>query len=295
MKGSISAPTTRVLDVVELLARQGNSGLKFADIARELGLTQATAHTILKTLDDRGWITRDSINKTFSLGPALAVVAAHVEASRPRATAAKRAAIALRDELQTAASVIERVGDSLVITAYEGVNAGTLTSPPGEPIPFAPPFGAAFAAWSNAADQRAWIARSASTNVELTRRLQLVLDRTRERGYEVDRTTPALGQLLRMVGAARDDVPHHVRTLMEELLAECAVIGLDNTTDAALSTTPVVSIVAPVFSQGAVNIVLCVHPMTALSQRRTDNIGRRLAAVASELSDGVAAPRTCRS
>ncbi len=33
-------------------------------------------HAILQTLIDRGWVSRDPVDKTFSLGPVLAEVAA---------------------------------------------------------------------------------------------------------------------------------------------------------------------------------------------------------------------------
>jgi hypothetical protein len=49
-----------VLDVVELLAGSGKDRLRFSDVVRELGLTQATAHAILTTLCDRGWANRGS-------------------------------------------------------------------------------------------------------------------------------------------------------------------------------------------------------------------------------------------
>ena len=60
-----------MLDVIELLAAATEDRLRFSDVVRELGLTQATAHAILTTLSDRGWINRDPIDKTFSLGPAV--------------------------------------------------------------------------------------------------------------------------------------------------------------------------------------------------------------------------------
>ena len=62
--------------------------LRFSDVVRELGLTQATAHAILATLCDRGWVSRDPVDKTYSLGPALAVVATRVETARPMAHSA---------------------------------------------------------------------------------------------------------------------------------------------------------------------------------------------------------------
>ena len=59
----------------------------------ELGLTQATAHAILTTLCDRGWVSRDPVDKTYSLGPALAVVATRVETARPLAHSARTVAL----------------------------------------------------------------------------------------------------------------------------------------------------------------------------------------------------------
>ena len=110
IRGSTSAPTARVLDVVELLARPGNEQLRFSDVVRELDLTQATAHAILKTLCDRGWASRDPVAKTFSLGPALAVVAARTDTARPLAHAARASRCELSAEVGFAASVVERFG-----------------------------------------------------------------------------------------------------------------------------------------------------------------------------------------
>ncbi|CQD02756.1 transcriptional regulator [Mycolicibacterium conceptionense] len=120
MRGASSAPTSRVLDVIELLAGSGDKRLRFSDVVGALNLTQATAHAILKTLCDRGWLIRDPADKTFALGPGLAVVAARTAAARPLAHAARIAAQELSDQLGYAASVVERVADELVITAFEG-------------------------------------------------------------------------------------------------------------------------------------------------------------------------------
>ena len=270
MKGTTSAPTERVLDVVELLAKPGNEQLRFSDIVAALDLTQATAHSILKTLDDRGWVTRDPVSKAFRLGPALAVVAARTDAVRPLAHAAHAMSVQLSAELGYAASVVERVGDTLVITAFEGGGVGMHTTPPGERIAYAPPF--------------AWIARSGSSNPELAERLQRVLVRTRERGFDIDWTTPALGQMTQLVGTLRDDVPTHVRTMLDQLLVECATIGLLPENDSAPRPQPIASICAPVFDDhGKVPMILAVHPFVALPMRRITTLGKRLVGAATYL------------
>jgi DNA-binding IclR family transcriptional regulator len=274
-----------VLDVVELLAGSGKDRLRFSDVVRELGLTQATAHAILTTLCDRGWASRDPVDKTFSLGPALAVVAARVDTARPLAHTARTAALQLADELGYATSVVERVGDSLVITAFE--DAGRQSGgAPGDRIRYAPPFGVAFAAWDTDEQQRAWIQRSAATNAKLARRLEEVLARTRERGFDVDCTTPALTQAAQVVGTLPSDgLPDHVREITDQLLVEFTTIGFLSDDDTARQAQPVATIAAPVFDhRGRVAMIVAVHPLQALTRKRIDSIGRRTVRVTAAIS-----------
>ncbi|BBZ11300.1 IclR family transcriptional regulator [Mycobacterium branderi] len=276
----MSAPTIRVLDVVELLASHGAGDLRFSDVVRELGLTQATAHAILTTLCDRGWASRDPVDKTFSLGPALAVVAARTDLARPLAHAARGAALQLSRELGYPASVVERFGDSLVITAFEGGDqpAGA----PGDRIRYAPPFGVAFAAWDTDEEQRAWIQRSTATDSTLARRLEELLARTRERGFDVDCTTPALTEAARVVGTLPSDgLPAHVREITERLLVEFTTIGFLPDDASAREARPVATIAAPVFDdRGRVATIVAVHPLQALTRRQIDSIGRRVTGAA---------------
>lgn len=249
---------------------------------RRLGLTQATAHGILTTLCDRGWASRDPVDKTFSLGPALAVVAAQVDTARPLTHGARTAALQLADEFGYAASVIERIGDSLVITAFEDAgqrSGGT----PGDRIRYAPPFGVAFAAWDTDEQRQAWIQRGAAHNTEVGRRLEQVLTRTRERGFDVDCTTPALTQAAQVVGTLPSDgLPDHVREITERLLAEFTTIGF--LTDDAAAAQPVATIAAPVFDhRGRVPMIVAVHPLQALTRKRIDSIGRRAVQVTTNL------------
>jgi DNA-binding IclR family transcriptional regulator len=282
-----SPPTSRVLDVIELLAASGEDRLRFSDLARELGLTQATAHAILTTLSDRGWVHRDPVDKTYSLGPALAVVAARVDTARPLAHSARAAALNLASEFGYAASVVERVGVTLVITAFE--DAGQPSGgAPGERIRYAPPFGVAFAAWDTPEEQRAWIERSAATSDVLTRRLEEVLAHTRRRGFDVDCTTPALTQAAQVMGTLPSDgLPDRVREITDQLLTEFTTIGFLFDDATASKPQPVATIGAPVFdAHGRVALIVNVHPLEALTRKRIDAIGRRVARVTAAISAG---------
>ena len=187
--------------------------------------------------------------------------------------------------------MVERVGDSLVITAFE--DAGRQSGgAPGDRIRYAPPFGVAFAAWDTADEQRAWIERSAATNAALTRRLEEVLARTRERGFDVDCTTPALTQAAHVVGTLPSDgLPDHVREITDQLLVEFTTIGFLSDDDSPRRAQPVATIAAPVFDHhGRVAMIVAVHPLQDLTRKRIDSIGRRMVHVTTNLyrsiSDG---------
>jgi DNA-binding IclR family transcriptional regulator len=256
-------------------------------VVRELDLTQATTHAILTTLCDRGWASRDPVDKTFSLGPALAVVAARMNTARPLAHTARTASLQLAEEFGYAASVVERFGDSLVITAFE--DAGHRSGgAPGDRIRYAPPFGVAFAAWDTEEQQRGWIQRGAATNPALARRLEEVLSRTRERGFDVDCTTPALTQAAQVVGTLPSDgLPAHVRQITDQLLVEFTTIGFLSDDDAPRRAQSVATIAAPVFDhRGRVAMIVAVHPLQALARKRIDSIGRRMVRVTTAISGG---------
>lgn len=267
-----------MLDVIELLARSANKRLRFSDIVRELGLTQATAHAILKTLCDRGWASRDPVGKTFTLGPALAVVAARTDTVRPLAQAARSAALRLSHEVGYATSVVERFGDALVVTAFEGDSATEPAGIPGDRIPHAPPFGVAFAAWDTPEETRAWIRRGAGDDPARTVRLEQVLQHTRERGFDVDRTTPALAQAVQVVATLdSNEMPTPVRDIIDQLVAEFTTIGFLPDDNPGRRKQPVVTIAAPVFDRrGHVALMVAVHPLCPLGARQIRDIGKLL-------------------
>jgi len=256
----------------------GNRQLRFSDIVRELDLTQATAHAILKTLCDRGWASRDPVEKTFSLGPALAVVAARTDTARPLAHAARAAALRLSRDFGYAGTVVERFGESLVVTAFEGEPATEPSGIPGDRIPYSPPFGVPFAAWDTDEGKREWIRRGAGSNVDRTQRLEQVLARTRQRGFDVDWTTPALAQAAQLVVTLEShEMPTPVRQIMDQLLAEFTTIGFLSDDNPGRRKQPVATIAAPVFDhRQQVALIVALHPLCPLSAKQIRVIGKRL-------------------
>jgi DNA-binding IclR family transcriptional regulator len=266
LRGANSAPTERVLGVIELISRSGSDGLRFSDVVRELDLSQATAHSILKTLCDRGWATRDPISKEFAPGPALALIAHRLDTSRLLAASARDAIHRLVESTGMPASVVERYGDELVITAFSSPDGSVDRSLPQERIPYAPPFGIACAAWDLPDEQESWVQRGAAGDTSLAQRLHAVLADTRARGYDVDWMTPALAQAAHALGTlSGETVPHNLRSVVDQLRVEFISANLlsdDNTSGAR----PVATISAPILDESdRVRLILGIHPLRPMS------------------------------
>src|SRR5439155_15183201 len=219
-----SPPTERVIAVLELLAGC-DEGLRLADVVRQLGLTRGTAHALVSTLAEHGWVTRDPLDKTLRLGPAFSSLSALAGAGRIRARAARTAGD-LAGELGYAVTVTERIGPMLVITAFEG----HLASPHvaiGDRVPYAAPIGPAFAAWEPRDAQREWMDRSVGANPKLAASLEQFLARTRRRGFSVERMTPSLSQAGPLISMLRGEaLAEPVYRATTELLSEITAVVL---------------------------------------------------------------------
>ena len=266
MRGVASAPAERVLDVVELLSRPESGGHRFSDVARELGLSQATAHSILKTLCDRGWATRDPISKKFVLGLTLGLIAERFEATRPLLAVAREAVRRLAETTSTPASLVERTGDELVITVFETPDGSTKSAVSHKRIPYAPPFGIACAAWDIPSEQESWIQRGAAGDSSLAERLRAVLAQTRDRGYDIDWMTPALAQAAQAIDTlSNETVPHNLRSVVDQLRVEFISANLLSG-DSARDALPVATISAPVLDErGHVRLILGIHPLRVMT------------------------------
>ncbi|UXA20667.1 helix-turn-helix domain-containing protein [Mycobacterium sp. SMC-4] len=287
MRGAGSAPAGRVLDVVELLSESGSPGLRFSDVVRELGLSQSTAHSILKTLSDRGWVTRDPVSKRFAPGLTLAQIAQRFEATRPFAALARGAIARLARTTGTPASVVERSGDDLVITAFENPDGMAGPALPDQRIPYAPPFGIACAAWDAPGEQESWVQRGAAADEALADRLRAVLAQTRERGFDVDWMTPALAQAAQAIGVlAGEKVPRHVRSVIDQLRVEFLSANL-LPDDSAPGAHPVATISAPVLDRsGHVRLILGIHPLRTMTMDEIRSLAQPLLNEIDQLSAG---------
>lgn len=272
-----SPPTARVLDVLELLAASEGRRLRLSEIADALDLALGTAHNILVTLAERGWVDRDAGDKTFAVGPGLGIAATRAGAVPTPAVRARALAAELAAAVGCAASVVELAGSHLVITTWIAPDDSQPRVTPGETFPFAPPFGAALAAWQDAPAQQSWIDRARLADDALVERLREGLAATRRRGYDVDRTTPALTQAAHLLGGVDvADLPASVRQARDRL-AEFAALGF--LADDEPGPREVYSISTPLLDDAGRPVVnLSLHPMRRMTERQVAAMGRRLVA-----------------
>lgn len=271
-----SPPTARVLDILELLAAQENKSISLNKLARQLGITPSTAHAITTTLCQRGWALRDPVDKSLSLGPLLELTAMKTHKTRALAHAAQIAASQLADELGFAASVTERVDNFIILTFIGGGDQTRFSESQGERIPFAAPFGPAFAAWQPDSEQHQWIERGSIVDTKIIKSLEKYLKETRNRGYSVERTTPALAQTAQLIQTLnKNPWSENIRQLVDEALAEIASSAIKEKGKG--KERSVTSISTPIFDRHKhVVLNIALHPLEEISERRIAALGKRL-------------------
>ncbi|MGY1897588.1 helix-turn-helix domain-containing protein [Nocardia gipuzkoensis] len=285
MSGS-SPPTRRVVQVIELLADRHPAPTRLSDVVHALGLNKATAYAILAELCDAGWVTRDPVNKAFFVSGGLGRIAEQIDGSRSMVHAAHAAAVAAAREFGCAASVSERVGDSLVISAFIAGGDGGWSMAVGDRLPFAAPFGPAYAAWEPDAGRRAWVERSGVDSTAFAASLDEQLEQIRADGYSVERLSPdmvaAIPAMTRLhADTLSPSIRRHVDEVLVELSGAVPVSGPGSHPEHYVG-----AITAPIFDdQGRVAFNLCVHPFTTLPRPRVGHIGRQLGAMATAVGE----------
>ena len=279
--------------VLELLGVHPGRGLRFSELAREGGLSQATCHAILGTLADAGYVVRDADARTYTLGPAALALGSAASESFADVRAARPALAELSARVGLAVSAAKVVDDE--ITVVDVVLPPGLDAPirVGTRVPFAPPFGAIHVAWGGDAAIDAWIARSPRRTLTRKRLLAVVRDHQRTR-LAVAPYTATSSELRAALGElAVDALARDVRERTLELLS--AIDDLDYTADAIESTEhlPVNTLTSPVFdAHGDTAFAVALHlgsPDVAVAL--VQELGSELVDVSDRLTEQLGARR----
>jgi DNA-binding IclR family transcriptional regulator len=281
-----SPPTRRVVEIIELLTARRGKSTRLSDIVKALELNQATAYVIMKELVETGWVSRDPVNKTFAIGGTLISLAKQIDQSPSALYAAAQAAVA---DTGYGASVSERTGNQLVITAFitgENGDDDRWHATAGDRLPFAAPFGPAYAAWESDDEREAWIQRSGVSSPAFHAQLEQFLDDTANEGFSVERMSPEmLAAIPVMTKLQAEALSESMRSHLHELLLEMTGAPRTSAESSGHQRHYVGAITAPVFnSVGRVTHNISVHPFARLSPRKIEQIGRRLRRAADAVS-----------
>ncbi|KAA1416403.1 helix-turn-helix domain-containing protein [Nocardioides humilatus] len=260
-----SPPTSRVVDILELVASRDPQSLRAADLSRELGISKATGHAIVQTLCERGWLVRDVTTKTLSLGPGLGPVARAAHEQRRASGRALEAARGLAATTGYTASVVELVGTTMFVSS---VDPGDPTGPTLEHrVTYAAPFGSLFAAWASPGDRADWFRRGLVTGPAATS-YGAFLDQARNEGVLVERMSPIVEHVTPLLEASESGtVSADLRRMVRAVVDEVVRAGIPQRKRSA-DPQPVTSVAAPVLAaDGRMSVALVVHPLQAISAR----------------------------
>ncbi|HEY6698938.1 MAG TPA: helix-turn-helix domain-containing protein [Acidimicrobiales bacterium] len=292
----------RSVAILELLAAHPGDRFTLSEVARRCSLNKATAHALLAALSQRGILLRHPDEKRYSLGPRLVAIG---EAAQRGYTAIDFAPAVL-DRLSAATGrwsrAFARRDDRVTVVAQARVPADV---DPLDPVmlPFIPPLGAVWMAWSDRPSVEAWLARAATA--EAVAPSEAALPAIRHDGYAVTRASPELRLISRPVlptgssptgataGGQRRPTPDEVRALLAAIGRQhLLLIDFD-----AAGAYRIADIGAPVFgASGAAELVVALSGLddVELSGAEIRALGARVAATAEALTAAVLGRRPQR-
>lgn len=283
-----SPAVERCVAVLNHLAARPTQPLTLSELARDLELNKATAHALLATLADEGWVIRDEGTLAYSLGPALIAVGAAARATFPAARLAERPMAELSEEVglqciasqalvRSAEANADGRGDEIVILAATGSRGPLgIDIQPGQRMPLRPPLGSVFVAWAGSHEIDRWLAslgpKATAADFE---RYREALEVVRERGYSVGLGGDEQQRMVEQLGHGDGPPPSAQEYALTELADERAY--------------RVNHIGAPVFDADG-NVALALFLIGFQGQipaRQVPDYARRLVAAAGRVTDAL--------
>jgi DNA-binding IclR family transcriptional regulator len=281
----------RTVDVLNLLAAQRGRPLGVTEIARRLGIGKGSAHALLTTLGETGYVVRNPADKTYLLGSAVVALGQAAAAAELGALDFARPAMErLSDELGLQCLASAAIGTEIVILGKAGAPVPLgLSVEVGQRVPLVPPLGTVFVAWSAPAEIDAWLRRvgARAGDAELARYREAVAT-VRRRGYSVALEADARARLGRALAALTGVA--NAATLRQQVLDLVTELGheeyiLGELTGAA--RYEINHVAAPVRDpDGRVVLALTLVGFTdRMDAREVAPLGRRLVAETRSVED----------
>jgi DNA-binding IclR family transcriptional regulator len=281
-----------VLDVLNFLGAHPTESFTLAEIARQLGLSNGSAHRVLITMAESRFLSRNEKHKTYSLGIALVALGrAALEKHRGIEIARKEIA-QLALELNAQCSVTAIADGELLLVAKEGApqsHAGLHQV--GERTPLILPIAIGHLAWSSDQAIESYLAETApSLSKALRKHTFAAISAIRRRGYAMAANGPAMRGLRQSMtspnGYVRNDaywtaLRHAIGSMSENELQLLSV--------PSKPPTGLRYIAAPVFSpDGSVSLELVTTGLPSnMSAKDIERYAERLCAAAAVVTGEV--------
>jgi DNA-binding IclR family transcriptional regulator len=288
-----SPSTDRAIAILLFLADEPLRSFKLADITRTAGISHASAHAVLASLEQQGFVRRHQADRTFSLGPALIALGVAARRGLPVVDAARPHMQRLSDELALECHAGVQVADQILVVARTGARQPFgLGVEVGQRLPLVPPLGTPYVAWSGPQVIEAYLRRAApGCGPEDLVRYRHAIEIVRQRGYSVAldaATRQRFGELAAEI--AHEPVPD-LRSLEE---AAQALLGGDYLLVEleGAARYDVTGISAPVFGpDGSVVLVVGVVGFgRGLPASQIPEVAERVVAVTSSITRDLGGP-----
>jgi DNA-binding IclR family transcriptional regulator len=286
-----SPQTTRVVQIVELLATRPD-GASMTEIARALGVSQASCVHVLAALTTAGFLVREPTDRRYHLGPALVRPGALAAARYPVLTAARPEMAALSDAVGLpCVAFVPEVDHARLAAVTQAPGAEPLAVRLGETVPLTPPLGMVLVAWASEDVFARWLARDPSLDGHEVGRLQADRDAVRALGF-VAELAPAPTSQIGLAGVLDDRESPYRDDRLRRLLAGHPGQGhvlteLDDPSEATgVGARSVTAVGAPAFAADgstclSLSLVTLPEPLTTVEISR---LGAAVAAAADRLT-----------
>jgi DNA-binding IclR family transcriptional regulator len=167
---------SRAIAVLNFLAVNAPEQFTLSDIKDRLDINLASAHALLNTMEEAGYVVRHPRLRAYSLGTSVVALGNAALQSHPAIACANDEALRLSAELELSVAVTAAAGDDIVFLGRTGEHrARDIDAHAGQRIPLSPPMGAVFVAWG---EPDTWLAKAGDRAA-----MQSVLDEVRRRGW----------------------------------------------------------------------------------------------------------------
>ncbi|WP_280232955.1 helix-turn-helix domain-containing protein [Nocardia cyriacigeorgica] len=279
-----SAPTQRVVQVLDFIVEQQGKRVGLSELARTLDLAKPTALGILTELTAGGYLVRDPRTRTYGPGPALIAAGRVAQDSFAVAGAAHPELARLSEIYRTTCTASALVGEQIIV--LESAGPGMVKV--GATYHFAPPVGLMYVLWDTDAAFDAWLAMPPTVPLQQDEaRLRRIVAECRERGYLVESMTGAGRRLYSLLaGVAARELPDELREVVAELvtsLGERVYLGTDLR---PRKEHPVSLLAAPTYdADSRQNMVLTMYVGASITGAEITRRGEALVAAADTVTE----------